>query len=499
MADQTAPETETPGNDASAGAGDVGATAKRGLGLSAKLLLATTIFVMLAEVLVFVPSVSNFRKNWLMERLAAAQIAALAVEVSPGRQLPPKVRDELLTNAQVHAVALKRDDRRRLIVQSDMPAAIDGHYDLRDASWLRLIRDALAVYMAPEGRYIRVAGRPDFGAGDLIDIVISEAPLKAAMIRFGLNILGLSIFISAITAALVYLTLRALLVRPMQRLTRDMVSFSEDPEDPNRIIVPTARRDEIGTAERQLALMQAQIADMLQQKSRLAALGLAVSKINHDLRNMLANAQLISDRFSNIDDPTVQRFAPKLIASLDRAIRLCTHTLKYGRAQEAPPERSRFALMPLVEEIGTNLGLPRAGAIRWTVDMESGIEIDGDRDQLYRVLSNLCRNSCQSLEAKTDRQGEDEVRVRAWREGAVVSIEVYDTGPGVPERARAHLFEAFQGSARKGGTGLGLAIAAELVRAHGGTIELVDGGRGATFRLTVPDRVVELHAGRRSA
>ena len=78
----------------------------------------------------------------------------------------------------------------------------------------------------------------------------------------------------------------------------------------------------------------------------------------------------------------------------------------------------------------------------------------------------------------------------------MVVIEVSDTGPGFSEKARAHLFEAFQGSTRAGGTGLGLAIAAELVRAHGGEIRLVEGTIGATLRLTIPDRAVDLAAHR---
>ena len=61
--------------------------------------------------------------------------------------------------------------------------------------------------------------------------------------------------------------------------------------------------DEIGTAERELAAMQTELASMLHQKNRLAALGLAVSKINHDLRNLLASAQLFSDRLANLPDP----------------------------------------------------------------------------------------------------------------------------------------------------------------------------------------------------
>jgi signal transduction histidine kinase len=75
-------------------------------------------------------------------------------------------------------------------------------------------------------------------------------------------------------------------------------------------------------------------------------------------------------------------------------------------------------------------------------------------------------------------------------------IEVADTGPGISPQARAHLFEAFQSSTRTGGSGLGLAIAAELVRAHGGEIALIDGTIGATFRITIPDRAIELETRR---
>lgn len=467
-------------------------------GLSAKLLLLTILFVMLAEVLVFVPSVSNFRRQWLMERLAAAQIASLAAEAAPGGQLPSMLRDELLERAQVKAIAVKRAGSRTLIIEMDMPAEVDASFDLHDTSWLTLIKDALAVYLAPDDRVIRVMGDPGFHEGEMIDVVMGEQPLKAAMIRYGLDILGLSILISIITAALVYLSLDALLVKPMTKLTWNIVRFSQRPEDPTRVITPSTRRDEIGTAERELSAMQKELAETLSQKSRLAALGLAVSKISHDLRNMLSSAQLLSDRLITVKDPTVQRLVPKLIASLDRAIRLCAHTLDFGQAQETPPQRKRFPLAPLVTEIGDSLGLPRPKLIDWTVEVEDELEVDADRDQLYRVLSNLCRNAVQALESEGESAGE--ILLSARREGAVTVIEVADTGPGVPEKARAHLFEAFQSVARRGGSGLGLAIAHELVQAHGGQIALVSNDGGATFRVTIPDVVVELeHARQRRA
>jgi signal transduction histidine kinase len=459
-------------------------------GLSAKLLLLTILFVMLAEVLVFVPSVSNFRRQWLMERLAAAQIASLAAEAAPGGQLPAMLRDELLKRAQVKAIAVKREGSRVLIIEMDMPAEVDASFDLHDASWLTLIKDALSVYIAPDDRVIRVIGDPGFHEGEMIDVVMGEQPLKAAMIGYGLDILGLSILISIFTAALVYLSLDALL---MTKLTWNIVRFSERPEDPTRVITPSGRRDEIGTAERELSSMQKELAETLSQRNRLAALGLAVSKISHDLRNMLSSAQLLSDRLITVKDPTVQRLVPKLIASLDRAIRLCARTLDFGQAHEMPPRRKRFQLAPLIAEIGDSLGLPRQN-LDWTVGVEEGLEVDADRDQLYRVLSNLCRNAVQALDS--DSEGSGEIGIVARREGAVAIIEISDTGPGVPEKARAHLFEAFQSVARKGGSGLGLAIAQELVQAHGGQIALVNNDGGATFRVSIPDVVVELERAR---
>lgn len=466
----------------------------RGLSLSAKLLVLTTLFVMLAEVLIFVPSVANYRNSWLMDRLAAAQLASLAAEATPTGDVPEKLRAELLRTAQVKAVALKRNDQRLLVLQSDMPVAIDQTYDLTALrhgglpARLQSIGDTLGVFFSANERMLRILGKPADDAGDLIEMVLPEAPLRKAMHRYALNILVLSVIISIFTAALVYTALRYLLVRPMERIARNMLRFAENPEDRSRIIEPTERRDEIGTAERELAHMQTELSQLLSQKSRLAALGLAVSKINHDLRNLLANTQLLSDRLTSSPDPTVQRFAPKLMASLDRAIAFCNDTLKYGRAAEQPPRREAIRLLGLVEEVGDGLGLPREGAIGWQVTVAPDLVVDADREHLFRVLNNLIRNAIQALETNA---GETlhVVRVTGDRAQSSVRITVEDTGPGVPPKARERLFQAFQSSARRGGTGLGLAIAHELIVAHGGTLRLLDTAPGATFEIVIPDRI----------
>jgi signal transduction histidine kinase len=300
--------------------------------------------------------------------------------------------------------------------------------------------------------------------------------------------------IAVLTAALVYLALHFLFVRPMRRLTASLVAFHENPESSARIIVPSQRGDEIGVAERELSDMQRDLVSMLHQKSRLAALGLAVSKINHDLRNLLASAQLFSDRLARLPDPQVQRFAPKLMRALERAIAFCQSTLSYGRAQEPPPDRRPVALMELVEDVRETLGLQADSRIGWITSIERGLTVDADPDQLLRVLINLARNAMQALESRAPNDpARDQIRITGRREGAVVLIEIADTGPGFSDQARAHLFEAFQGSTRSGGAGLGLAIANELIHAHGGEVTLVDGTIGATFRLKIPDRPIPLH------
>jgi signal transduction histidine kinase len=466
------------------------------LGLSGKLLVLTLLFVMIAEVLIYVPSIANFRLNWLNDRLSAAYTAALVLETAPNG-VSDTAKRQILDSIGAHAVAVKMGQQRQpLAVSDDMPPAIHHDIDMRDMPWHRAIIEAFETLLCADNDVMRVMGPAPMG-GEFVEIVLNEQPLRQAMLGFSVRILILSLIISAITAALVYLALHFLLVRPMRRMTANMVAFRADPENPARIIAASDRNDEIGTAERELAAMQLDLASLLQQKNHLAALGLAVSKINHDLRNLLSSAQLFSERLAKISDPHVQRFAPKLMRSLERAIAFCQSTLSYGRVQEPPPDRRTVALEPIVEDVRETLGLDPDTPVRWIGAVERGLMVDADPEQLFRILLNLARNALQALEGRETRDpGRDQVRITGRREGSTAVVEVSDTGPGLPERARAHLFEAFQGSTRTGSVGLGLAIVAELVRAHGGEIRLVEGTIGATFRLTIPDRAVELNTRR---
>lgn len=468
----------------------------RRLGLSGKLLLLTIPLVMIAEVLVYVPSIANFYQNRLNDRVASANTAALVLDAAPSGMVPDSLARQILDSIGARAVAIKHGQQRRLLAIADMTTPVDRDVDMRSMMMGTAIYEAFEMMLTKADGSIRIIG-PTSTGGQFIEVVVDEKPLRRAMYRFSTNLLLSSLGISILTAGLIYLALHYLFVRPMRRVTANLVAFHAEPENPTRIITPTDRADEIGQAERELADMQHDLVSMLHQKSRLAALGLAVSKINHDLRNLLASAQLISDQLATVPDPRVQRFAPKLVRSLERAIAFCQSTLSYGRAQEAAPDRRIVALDPIVAEVRESLGLANDTSIAWSTHIERGLTVDADPDQLFRVLLNLARNAAQALEQRSPEDtGTSQIRISAKREGIVSIIEISDNGPGVPLKAREHLFEAFQSSARPGGTGLGLTIAAELVRAHGGQMRLVDSNIGATFRIEIPDRPVELHAPR---
>ncbi|MBN8997149.1 MAG: HAMP domain-containing histidine kinase [Rhizobiales bacterium] len=459
----------------------------RSSSLSWKLLLLTVLFVMLSEVVIYVPSISNFRIAWLSDRLTIADAASIVLESADRGEVPRQIQDDLLSAVGAIAIAIRNGSTSRLIASVDMPPDVDVTADLRSMNPVRDIIDAFDTLAASDKRIMRVIGTSR--AGPIIEILIDDAALRAAMLRYSVNILWLSALISVITGGLLYFSLNRLLVRPMRQLSANMVAFTDEPEDAGRIIEPSGRQDEIGVAEERLAEMQRDLQGTLREQRHLADLGLAVSKVNHDLRNMLASAQLFTDRLGSLPDPSVQRFAPKLIAALDRAIAYTQSTLAYGRAREAPPERRLVAVDRLVEDVADALGLGAHASIAFENRVPQGLEIDADPEQLFRVLLNLCRNAVQALDGDQNPAVVRRLTVSAKREAHTSSIRVADTGPGVPLAARAHLFQAFQGSARPGGTGLGLAIAAEIIRAHGGTIALVEAvGPGAIFELSVPDR-----------
>ncbi|KMO33084.1 histidine kinase [Methylobacterium tarhaniae] len=457
------------------------------VGLSGRLLLLTVVFVLIAEVLIYVPSIASYRRSWLSDRVAAAQVAALVLDAAPQQRVSDDLAKRLLMGVGARAIALKAGGARRLLNLTPMPPEVGETVDLREAGWIESIGGAWRTLTRADPLPLRVVGHGMDGV-DFVELVLDPAPLRRAMIAFSGRILLASLAISGITAGLVFLVLQLSIVRPVRRLARNIATFAEDPEDLSRRISPSWRSDEIGAAETALARMETILSDELRQKRRLADLGLSVSKINHELRNLLTTAQLLVDRLEHVADPGVQRVAPRLVATLGRAIRYCEATLAYGRAAERPPERRLTPLRPVLRDALDLAGLAPGAAVTIEDRTPEGLSVDADPDQLSRVLVNLVRNAVQAIGLAGASEGAPLVTIEAERVGTTVTIFVADNGPGLPERARAHLFEAFQGAGRSGGTGLGLAIAAELVRLNGGSLSLDETRTGARFRIVLPDR-----------
>jgi len=451
--------------------------------LSGRFLILTAIFVMLAEVFIFVPSVARFREQFLADRLQRAQIASLGLLT--GGEVSAELEEELLRNAEVFNVVLRRDAARQLVLSSPVPSPVSQSFDLREATALTLVGDALRRLAEPEPQVIRVIGEPVRMGGQLIEITLDTTGLRTAMIDYGLRILWLSLVISIITAGLLFVVVQCFVVRPIRRVVAAMRAYAADPEDARLMIAPSSGITELREAEESLHSLEQQLTAALRQKERLAQLGGAVAKISHDLRNILTSAQLFTDRLETSEDPRVRRMAPKLVKSLTRAVHLCESTLTYGKAEEAAPTLSRLNLGELVWDVieAERLAIGTQ-PVRLVNDVPAELTLVADPEQLHRVLGNLIRNARQAISRS---QAPGEIVISAAEEASEWTIRIRDTGPGLPEKARAHLFEPFRGGASAGGTGLGLSIAAELVRGHGGTLTLdASDGSGTAFRITLP-------------
>lgn len=458
-------------------------------GLATRTLICIVAFILLADMMIYVPIVANHRDNWLRNRLTAAYTAALVLEAAPRQMVSDQLSRQLLQSVGARVIVVNSHGTREILAATTLPPRVDEFYDLRHTDFFQALAAAYRTYVS-KGRVITVLGDAPMG-GEAIEVTMDEARLTKEMHRFAHRILKETLSIAAIVAILAVGAFNFMVLRPMRRLTTNITEFGADPENAARIIVPSGSSHEIGRAEEALATMQDALVRELNQKKHLAALGLAVAKINHDLRNMLASAQLLSDRLANVTDPLAQRLAPKLVATLDRAIRFCQAILTYGRAADEAPKPRLVGLRALVAEAAESVGGCGPARIEIVNNVAEDFEIWTDPEQMFRVLMNLLRNGVEALDRAGPAPGRSaRVAVSASHMAREAVIDVADTGPGVPPSVRAQLFTPFSDSARIGGSGLGLAIAADLVRANGGRIALVSDGEeeGACFRIILPPR-----------
>jgi signal transduction histidine kinase len=439
--------------------------------------------VMTAEVLLFLPQIGRYRLVYLEQLIESGTLAALALDATPDNMVTDEVRRALLNHARVDAVVLVEPDKPRRILANIPPRPDMPRFNLKERGPLGLIWDALAAMVREGAYYTRVGGESLRLPKAMVWVVVDELPMRLAMYDYATRVLVLSVIIALFTAALLYLALRWLVIRPLQDLSADMVAFRRDPEGGDADRRRSERNDEIGVVDREFQNLQRELRASLRQKTRLAEVGAASNKINHDLRNILSTARLLSDRLAHSDDERTRKFAPTILSTIDRATRMASEAIEYVRDRPTP-RLEEFDLADLVDEVGVTLQEQGEDADpnqlrNWVNALGGERRVRADRDLLYRVFINLGRNAFDA--------GASTVTVRSQNGGAYLMVNVTDNGPGVPADVVAQLFRPFTTGGRAGGAGLGLAIARDLVRAHGGEIAMTEtGAQGTTFRFTLP-------------
>lgn len=464
-------------------------------GLSTKLITLIILVILAVEVVIFLPSMANARVNWLDDRLNVAAVALQVLEAVPDdMELSADLTDRLLTLVGAHAIALRYGGQSRLIERETDPMPMAAlTIDMRDRGPMMLIMGGLDTLFSDGERTLRIVGQMSNQPEQMssqhdmqIEILTPEAPLREVLLTYSRNIFFLSLIVATMTAMVLFFFVEFALIRPIRRLTNNIMAFRGAPENASLIVAPTTRNDEIGWAERELAEMESEMFSMLRQRRHLADLGLAVAKINHDLRNTLTSAQLLSDQVATLDDPQVQRLAPRLVHTLDKAIGFAQSVLDYGRQSSTPPKPQPVDLRALIEECIFDAGLTGHPDIVAQNNVPDSISIKVDPDQMARVFVNLIKNAREALETKPEADEHLKISIGFEQVNGDFIVSVIDNGPGLPPRARQNLFVAFEGSARAGGTGLGLAIAREITEAHGGQLRFVEIKKGTRFDVQLP-------------
>jgi signal transduction histidine kinase len=467
-------------------------------GLSSRLLLVTVLIVVVANLLIVPPNLAAFQEQWLLDRLRAAELASRVADAAPNG-ITEHLSQQLLEQAEVVSVAIQADGNRRLVLQAPRLARTPYLIDLRQDNPITSLAGPMQTLVGGGQRMVRVIARPRYIPGEFVEIVAPDAPLRKELLAQLGRLMAIAAFTSLMAGAVVFFSLNFLLVAPMQRITRSMERFRANPEDPEASIHPSNRRDEIGVAEAELDRMQSDLRAALASRARLAALGEAVAKINHDLRNMLTSAQIASERLAQSGDPKVTQALPRLERALDRAILLASNVLAFGKSEEPAPDKRPTLLRPALETAAEDARLSRQ-SVRLVDDVAAGARVDADPEQLHRILVNLMRNAHEAIAGVEGRGGVGEIRATLTQADGQSLIRLADNGPGLPERARSNLFQPFAGSTRRGGAGLGLAIAKELSQGHGGDLTLVETGEtGTTFEIRLPGAPDPLPSRRRTA
>jgi signal transduction histidine kinase len=463
----------------------------QGFGLAARVLAVTIGFVLLAMGLFYVTRLTAHREMLLHGKISAVQTTVDAFGLAGPTAPPHDLSKKILNSDEVKWMAVETPAGRREFVTAGGPLESVESVTADDSSYFESMAATFHALFAAPGTVVKLSA-PAQANEPAIEFAFDETSLIQSLWRVSYSFLTISLTIAAVVTCVLWAALWRMVLQPVRRLTSNIIAFGENPQDASRVIAPSGRGNEIGRAETALAVMQRSLAHELAQGKRLAELGMAVARINHDLRNILSAAQLISDRLATIPDPLAQRLAPRLVATLDRAIQFCQSTLTYGASRELPPSRRRFDLSELVSQVVESGQAEHDAAVDYNIDIPPRFCVHADPDHVLRVLENLSRNAAQALMAKGATDGRPKaIRFAAIRTDGLALIEISDTGPGFPPDQYDRIFEPFHKSTSDVGAGLGLAIAADLVTRNGGAITLApakadDFYCGARFLIKLP-------------
>jgi signal transduction histidine kinase len=450
--------------------------------LSAKLLLITVVFVMLAEILIFIPSAAMFRQTWLQDRAQSAGLLTLAIEGVPGYQGGQMLTKQFMSDTDVSMVAQKREGMSQLVL--GFPPVDQKIYtvDLRNTRRLPLFRETFRDFFAPDNGYIRILSEPTVQGVEALEVLVPRKALAAALQDYCQRVLLWSLAISLLTGMMVYAALARMIVRPIQTLAKDMSSFRSEPRKRAEGQVQSSRLDEIGQLQREFIDMQSGVRHAFKQQERLATVGMAMAKINHDLRNVLTSTQLISDRLAADKEPRIKTMGERLVRAVDRGVKLCEATLRFSQSVEERPDARTVQLSTLIGEAAGDV-MAEIGKVTFKNKVGRDIKVVADPDHTYRIFQNLFRNAVEAMKDSPEKTLSVDAEVTDDR----VCVLVRDTGPGLPKKTQENLFKAFTSASRKGGTGLGLTIARELARAQGGNLQLDSTGEaGTVFVVGLP-------------
>lgn len=443
----------------------------------------TISFIMIAEILIFIPSAAVFRQSWLEDRAERSGHLTLALTGVPDYEGSEILSKQFMEDTHVIMLATKREGMTELVLGGP-PEDMDFQtIDLRTMGRLPNFMDTFSAFFGDESGYLRVLSTPLVDGQELLEYIVPKASLQDALRNYCHRIFLLSILIAIITGTLLYIALSMVIVRPVKKLAEGLAAFREDPETRRSNLPPSRRKDEIGQLQREFYDMKQSVRAAFKQQDRLADLGLAVAKINHDLRNVLTSAQLVSDRLAMDKEERVARMGERLVRAIDRGVKLCAEVLDYSQANTEALDMEDVRISLLLGEVAADV-LPNFGsgprAIQFKNLVPSDLEVRADPDHTYRIFHNLFRNAAQAMAAIKEDDADRQLTVRTIPQHPL-TIDVQDTGPGLPSKAQDNLFKAFTGASGHGNTGLGLTISKELAQTQGGDLTLKDTGETGTI------------------